>query len=69
MEASVSDSKKSFYTVVELAEAIGMSQVTIRNWLAERRLSYVKFGKNVRIPTSELERLIAEGTIPARRVR
>ncbi len=65
----MSDSKKSFYTVVELAEAIGMSQVTIRNWLAERRLSYVKFGKNVRIPTSELDRLIAEGTIPARRAR
>lgn len=65
----MSDTQKKFYTVRELAGVMGMAEVTIRTWLAERRLSYVKFGKNVRIPSSELERLTSEGTIPARRAR
>ena len=56
-------------TVKAAAERLGVTEKTIRKWLAERRLPYLKLGKSqtssVRIPEKALERLIRESTIPA----
>jgi excisionase family DNA binding protein len=54
-----------FVTVKEAASLLGLAEVTVRVWLAKRRLEYTKIGRAVRIPVAEITRLVDEGTIPA----
>ena len=53
-------------TVPEAAEALALKTKTIRAWIAVRRIGCVRLGSAVRVPVSEVERLIEGGTIPAR---
>jgi excisionase family DNA binding protein len=53
-------------TAKAFAKELGVSDLMIRAWLAQRRISYHKIGRAVRIPRTELERLLAESLIPAR---
>ena len=55
------------YKVSEVAEITGLSEATWRSWILHRRVSVVRLGRSVRIPQSEIDRLITEGTVPARR--
>jgi excisionase family DNA binding protein len=53
--------------VVRIAEAARRLQVSIwtaRQWAYRGRIASVKLGKHLLIPTSEIARLIAEGTRP-----
>jgi excisionase family DNA binding protein len=56
-------------TVEEAAERLGLHPKTIRDWISQRRLAIVKFGRqrqaSVRIEEQELERLVAENRRPA----
>ena len=52
--------------VPQFAELLGVTPSCIRRMVLERRLSVVKVGRLVRIPAAEFDRLIAEGTRPAR---
>ena len=53
--------------VEEAAAVLNVKPSTIRAWLSRRKLSKVRIGERaIRIPREELERLIAEGTIPAK---
>jgi excisionase family DNA binding protein len=57
-------------TVPEAARRLAVKESTIRAWLLARRLGKVKVGRRaVRILNTDIERLIAEGTIPARAER
>jgi excisionase family DNA binding protein len=51
-------------TVRQVAEELGLATVTIRTWMAQRKLKYVKLGRSVRIPDSEVRRIIDTGTVP-----
>lgn len=53
-------------TVKQAAERLGLKAATLRAWIGQRRIGIVRLGRAVRIPLEEVERLIAEGTIPAR---
>lgn len=53
--------------VPEAAEMLALSQKCLWSWIAARRISVVRLGRAVRIPFSEIERLMEEGTTPARR--
>ena len=53
--------------VPEAAEMLALSQKTIWQWIGERRIEVIHLGRAVRVPISEIERLIEEGTTPARR--
>jgi excisionase family DNA binding protein len=54
-------------TVDETARRLGFRPVTIRKWIAERKLEIVRVGaRSVRVPESELTRLVDAGRIPAR---
>ncbi len=56
--------------VSEAAELLAVRESTIRAWLLTRRLAKVRLGRRaVRIPATEVERIIAEGTVPAREPR
>ena len=56
-------------TVNETAERLGMRPGTIRLWLSLRKLGHVKLSRAVRVPESEIDRLIQENTIPPREPR
>jgi len=53
-------------TSKEFARCIGVSEACVRRWTMERRIKVVKFGRLVRIPRSELLRLMDEGGVPVR---
>jgi excisionase family DNA binding protein len=58
--------KQPMNTVREAAEKTGLSQACWRRWISERRVSYVRLGRAIRISQTEIERVIAAGTVLAR---
>jgi excisionase family DNA binding protein len=55
--------------VNEAAEALGLSVACVRAWIASRRIGFVRLGRAIRIPYTEIERVIEAGTVPARERR
>ena len=53
-----------FLTITEAAERLHVSSRAVRRWVAFRKIEYVKAGRAVRIPRSEIDRIVKEGTIP-----
>lgn len=53
--------------IEEFAGLLGVTQSCVRRWILERRINVIKIGRLVRIAESEVDRIIAEGTRPARR--
>jgi excisionase family DNA binding protein len=54
-------------TVRQGKEITGLSTVTMYRWIAERRIACVRLGSRaLRIPESEIRRLISDGLVPAR---
>ena len=57
--------QRALLTVEEAADALAISSKTVYKWIAARRLYSVRIGDKVmRIPASEVARIIEEGTIP-----
>jgi excisionase family DNA binding protein len=53
-------------TGAQVAEMLGLKPVTIRQWIAKRKLGSVRVGdRAIRIPASEVEKLIERGFVPA----
>jgi excisionase family DNA binding protein len=52
-------------SVDEAAETLGLSSWTIRAWIGSGRIGSTKLGSRRLIPSSEVTRLITEGTTPA----
>ena len=50
-------------TVAEVAEVLGTSERFPRRLIQERRISFVRVGRHVRIPESALRAFIAAGLI------
>lgn len=53
-------------TISQFALELGVTNSCIRRWVLERRVSVVKIGRLVRIPATEFDRIVAEGTRNAR---
>jgi len=53
----------------EFARCIGVSEASVRRWATAGKIKVVKFGYLVRIPRTELVRLIEKGGAPARQSR
>lgn len=56
-------------TVPEFADVLRVKPSCIRRWIQEHKITTVKLGRVVRIPASEIERLINSGLRPARPAR
>ena len=56
-------------SVQEFAVALNITVSCARRWILERRVSTVKLGRLIRIPSSEIGRLVEAGLRPARTVR
>lgn len=52
--------------VKESAGQLGLSDRTMWAWIYERRLEIVRLGRAVRIKQSTIDRLIEQGTTPAK---
>jgi excisionase family DNA binding protein len=53
-------------SIPEFAEHLRVTVSCVRRMVLEKRVTVVKVGRLVRIPHSEFERLVAEGTRAAR---
>jgi excisionase family DNA binding protein len=53
-------------TVPEFAAALRVKPSCIRRWIRESKITVVKIGRLVRLPSSEAERIVQLGTRPAR---
>jgi excisionase family DNA binding protein len=52
-------------TVEEFAAALRVKPSCIRRWAREARVTVVHVGRLIRIPSSEISRVISAGTRPA----
>ena len=43
----------------------GIAKVTLYQWLHRGRIAYVRIGRRVFVPDSEIRRLVLIGTVPA----
>jgi excisionase family DNA binding protein len=54
------------YRVSEAAELLGLKESTLRKWFLLRKCGYRKIGAAVRVPESEIKRLLNGNYVPAR---
>lgn len=52
-------------TVDQAAAELNVKPTTVRAWIAQRRLGHVRLGRAVRVPYSEIRRLLEAGFVPA----
>jgi excisionase family DNA binding protein len=57
--------EQQLLTLNEFAAAIGCTLACARRWARERRITTTKIGRLVRVPETEISRLIAAGLRPA----
>lgn len=53
-------------SVAEASEMLRLKQATVRRWILEQRVTYVKLGRRVFLRHSDLSKLISESIVPAR---
>jgi excisionase family DNA binding protein len=54
-------------TIDEAADDFGVSRHTVRAWVGQGKIGHIRLGRCIRIPASEIRRLLDEGFRPARR--
>jgi excisionase family DNA binding protein len=59
----MSKSKDRMLTVTEVAERLGTSVHYPRRLIRERRITFVRIGRHVRVPESVVDALIERGTV------
>jgi excisionase family DNA binding protein len=52
-------------TIEDAARRLGMRPITLRMWASRRKIARCKIGRSVRIPESEVERIISASLVPA----
>jgi excisionase family DNA binding protein len=57
---------RSLLRVGEFASILGVTPACVRRWLLERKISSTRIGRLVRIPSSEVQRIVDSGFRPAR---
>ena len=53
-------------SVEEFADVLNITVAYARRWVLERKVTTIKLGRLIRIPDSEVQRLIDSGIRPAR---
>jgi excisionase family DNA binding protein len=66
MNAKVQSKHDEYLRIKAFAKRMDISEKTLRRWVSEGRIEHVRFSRTIRIPLSELNRLVTEGTVPAR---
>ncbi len=63
----MSIAKPVLWRVPEAAASLSVAEKTLRMWIGSRKVGVVRLGRSVRVPQTEIDRLITEGFTPARR--
>jgi excisionase family DNA binding protein len=58
--------ERKLLTIKEAAATLSLSPKTLWAWRARRQIGIVQVGRSVRIAQSEIDRILNEGTVPAR---
>lgn len=61
---SAAENRDPLLTVEEFADELRVSRACVRKWILERRVAVVKVGRLVRLRSSELRRIVDEGSRP-----
>jgi excisionase family DNA binding protein len=61
--------KDELLKIEDFAEALSVKPSCIRRWILERRITTVKVGRLVRIPSSEVGRIVQSGLRPFQQPR
>jgi excisionase family DNA binding protein len=61
------DAKDRNLTIREAAEVLGFSPHTVRSWIARRQLAHLRIGRSIRVPASEIRRLLTAAMVPVER--
>jgi len=61
--------RKGLLTVEQFAEVVGLKPATIRQKIWRRQVEYVRIGRAIRFKPETADKLIEQGTIPAREAR
>ena len=62
--------EQQLLSVVEAAEALNLRPGTIRSWYRAGKLAHVRVGKKtIRIPASEILRIISAGFAPSKELQ
>ncbi len=56
--------QKNLLNVREAAAELSISDKTLWSWIYARRIAVTRVGRCVRIPASEVTRIVSEGMIP-----
>ena len=56
---------ESMLTVTEVGQRLGLKPSTVRVLISKGKLTHFRLGRSVRVPTSEVTRVIQENTVPA----
>jgi excisionase family DNA binding protein len=54
------------FTVIEAADYLRLSPHTIRGWISQKRIPYLKISRRVFLSKEQLDRLLQESVVPAR---
>lgn len=57
---------EEMFSMNPAARTLGIKEKTLRGWVANGRIGCVRYGRTIRIPLSELNRIISEGYRPAK---
>jgi excisionase family DNA binding protein len=53
--------------VDEASERLGLKASTLRFWIWQRRIAFVRIGRAVRVSEDTIREVIERGTVPAKR--
>ena len=56
---------KGLMSVREAAEALGLKEAALRQWVSLRQIEFVRVGRLIRIKPETIEQLIEINTVPA----
>jgi excisionase family DNA binding protein len=56
----------TLYTIPEAAERLRKSPHTIRYWVRRHQIAFIRLGRNIAIPETAIDELLARGYHPAR---
>jgi len=62
----VTETARQLLSVVEVAAHLGVSRFTVRSWLRQARIPYVRLGRRVLLEPIEVQRFIEANRVEAR---
>jgi excisionase family DNA binding protein len=65
-DAQSSSSLSNLLSVQDAAKILGVSPWTVRSWLSQRKLSFIKVGRLTRLSPAVLQQFINRNTVQAR---